>query len=303
MVYLAPTAAGYKFYKDFILCITAKFFCKKVIYHFHNKGISVNKFVPSFIMRFYFKNVNVILSSPLLKYDIVKYVPDNHISYCPYGIPDEKTTFYQKENKTCTIIFFANMIIEKGVFDLLKACHILDNKGINFKCNFVGAWYDVKETDFIRFVKERHLTEKVFFLGPQYGEDKNRVLASADIFAFPTFYSDECFPLGILEAFRWNLPVISSPEGAISEIIEDGINGYLVPQRNIEVLADKIELLIKNPALRKQLGDAGHYKYEQKYTLEIFEERIAEIFQQVITKNLRISSYLTFILMEFLQVQ
>jgi len=274
-----------------------------VIYHFHNKGISVNKYVPSFIFRYFFRDAKVILSSKLLKYDIEAYVHDENIYYCPYGIPKEKVLFEKEESNRCRLLFFAHMIVEKGVYDLLNACKLLNEKGVDFTCNFVGGWYDVSATDFDKFVTTNNLQEKVFYLGPQYGNSKDKVLTNTDIFTFPTFYSDECFPLGILEAFRWNLPVISSPEGAISEIIEDGINGYLVPQRNIEVLADKIELLIKNPALRKQLGDAGHYKYEQKYTLEIFEERIAEIFQQVITKNLRISSYLTFILMEFLQVQ
>ena len=283
LVYLAPTAAGFKFYKDFVLCITSKFFCKNVIYHFHNKGISLNKFVPSFLMKFYFKDVNVILSSPLLKYDIIDYVSDNHISYCPYGIPDEKSFQYQKVNQKCIILFFANMIIEKGVFDLLNACLLLDKKGIDFKCNFVGSWYDVKETDFINFVKIHNLTKKIFFLGPQYNEEKNKVLAMADIFAFPTYYSDECFPLGILEALRWNVPVITTYEGAISEIIEDGITGFLVPQRNVEILAKKIELLIQNPELRKQIGEAGRRKYEKEYTLPKFEKRIAEILKKVIS--------------------
>jgi glycosyltransferase involved in cell wall biosynthesis len=236
-------------------------------------------------MKIYFKNVDVILSSPLLKFDISKYVSDNHILYCPYGIPDEKPILYKKENQKCNIIFFANMIIEKGVFDLLDSCRILDKKGIDFRCNFVGAWYDVKESDFNRFIEEHNLTEKIFFLGPQYGEDKNKVLANSDIFAFPTFYSDECFPLGILEALRWNLPVITTYEGAISEIIEDGVNGFLVPQRNTKLFAYKIELLIQNPALRKQVGEAGRQKYEQKYTLVKFEERIADILQKVIEKD------------------
>jgi glycosyltransferase involved in cell wall biosynthesis len=285
LVYLAPTAAGYKFYKDFILCITAKFFCKKVIYHFHNKGISVNRFVPPFVMKFYFTDVDVILSSPLLKYDILNYVSDNHILYCPYGIPDEKPINYQKTNPKCSILFFANMIIEKGVFDLLNACLILDKKGIDFICNFVGSWYDIKQTEFIRFITKNNLTNKVFFLGAQYNEDKNKVLAYTDIFAFPTFYSDECFPLGILEAFRWNLPVITTYEGAISEIVEDGVNGFLVPQRNVEILAEKIELLIKNPELCQQMGNAGRRKYENEYTLSRFEKRIAEILLHVIDKN------------------
>ena len=59
----------------------------------------------------------------------------------------------------------------------------------------------------------------------------------------------------------------------------------MVPQRNVEILADKLEILIKNPELRIKMGLAGKKMYEEKFTLEIFEKRVVEILQDCLNKK------------------
>jgi glycosyltransferase involved in cell wall biosynthesis len=277
VVYISPTAAGYKFYKDFGICVLAKFFNNKVVYHFHNKGISVNKFVPKFIMRQFFRNVKVVLSSPLLKYDVEEYVSNDNIIYCPYGIPKDKFLFEKSKTESCVLLFFAHMLVEKGVFDVLEACKILKDKGIDYICNFVGGWYDVGEDEFKEFVQSNELSSKVKYLGPQYGSDKDRILTNTDIFVFPTFYADECFPLGLLEALKFGLPIITTSEGAIAEIIDDGVNGFLLPKNSPQKIAERVIELIENPQRRITLGNNASYKFTKEYTLEQYEKRIVEI--------------------------
>jgi glycosyltransferase involved in cell wall biosynthesis len=71
--------------------------------------------------------------------------------------------------------------------------------------------------------------------------------------------------------------VISCPEGGIPDIVEDGINGILVPQKNIEALANAIEKLIYDSALRTKMGNEGRLKYEKQFTLETFEKKLVSI--------------------------
>ena len=78
-----------------------------------------------------------------------------------------------------------------------------------------------------------------------------------------------------------SLAIIASNEGAIGEIVDDGVNGFLVPKMNVDVLADKIELLLKNRTLVEKMGKAGRLKYERQYTLEKFENRMVEILEEV----------------------
>ena len=81
-----------------------------------------------------------------------------------------------------------------------------------------------------------------------------------------------------------SLPVISTYEGGIKDIVETGRTGYLVEQRNVIDLANKLETLINNSNLRIQMGDAGRQKYEQEFTLEKFENRLNDILHRVIVK-------------------
>ena len=130
-------------------------------------------------------------------------------------------------------------------------------------------------------IKEFGLKDKVNYIGKKYGEDKNRYWQYADIFVHPTF--SDCFPLVLIEAMQYSLPIVSTFEGGIPDIVVDSETGFLVPQRDAVALADKLEILIKNPELRKQMGEAGRKKYEEEFTLERFENRLVEILKSVIS--------------------
>lgn len=288
LVYVAPCASRLPFYKDFGLCMLAKMFNNKMVYHFHNKGISTNHFVPAFVMRIFFKNVKVILSSPTLYFDVERFVAKNDVYYCVYGIKDDASSIkidLDRQDQKVRILFFAHMMKEKGAFVLLEACRILHERNVDFICNFVGSWYDISELEFNSFVEKHHLNSKIFFLGPQYGMKKDEVLSTTDLFAFPTFYKDECFPLGLLEALRWSLPVITTNEGAITEIVKEGVNGYIIEQHNSLALADKLEILINNPTIREQFGVAGRSKFEKEFTLDVFEYKMNYLLNEVLKSS------------------
>lgn len=181
------------------------------------------------------------------------------------------------------ILFFGNLIEGKGVYTLIDACCILKNRNIDFQCTFVGGEADITKDDFNKKVKQCGLSEQIKYLGKKYGQDKINVFENADIFAFPTYY--DCFPLVLLEAMEFSLPIVTTYEGGVPDIVEDGIDGFLIKQMDVKALADKLEILIKNPELRKKMGDAGRKKYEEQFTLEKFENRLVEILEDVLKKQ------------------
>jgi glycosyltransferase involved in cell wall biosynthesis len=65
------------------------------------------------------------------------------------------------------------------------------------------------------------------------------------------------------------------------------VTGFLVPQKDVQALADKLEILIKNPELRKQMGASGRKEYEEEFTLERFEGRMVEILKEVMRDELQ----------------
>jgi glycosyltransferase involved in cell wall biosynthesis len=176
------------------------------------------------------------------------------------------------------------LIESKGVYVLLDACVILKKRQIPFRCIFIGGEGDITANQFFEKVSQWNLKDEVEYQGKKYGFDKEDAFGKANIFAFPTYYHNETFGLVNLEAMQHSLPVISTFEGAIPEVVIDGVNGFLVPQQNVEALADKLEILIGNRKLRNEMGLAGKKRYEEKYTLAIFENRICEILMDATSK-------------------
>jgi glycosyltransferase involved in cell wall biosynthesis len=285
LCYITITAKGGAFYKDSLIACLAKWFGIKVVYHLHNKGVSnrQDKWLDHLLYKLVFINSSVILLSRYLYPDVQKYVTPDRVHYCPNGIPpvDNEGPVSRPESGPVEILFISNMIESKGVFVLLDACRILKDKGYSFVCRFVGALSDVTQERLYARVSQNGLAKHVFYEGKKYGRDKEYCLRRADIFAFPTYY--ECFPLVVLEAMQFSLPVVSTHEGGIPEIVEEGRTGFLCPQKDVTALAEKLELLIKDQTLREQMGAAGYRKYKQEYTLEKFENRLKDILLSITT--------------------
>lgn len=148
---------------------------QKVIIHYHNKGVATRqeKLLDNQLYNYFFKGLKVILLAETLYKDICKYVKQENVYICPNGIPEQKKLPLKKEHKIFNILFLSNMMKEKGVWDLVKACQILKEKGKSFHCHFVGKWSDITEHDFMTQIKKNNLEEYITAHGAKYGEEKN----------------------------------------------------------------------------------------------------------------------------------
>lgn len=174
-------------------------------------------------------------------------------------------------------ITISNLNESKGILYLLDACRMLVQRGeFNFHLHLVGAaTAEISAERMEQEIYERKLTTYVTYHGKQYGEQKEKLLAEADVFVHPTL--DDCFPLVLLEAMQRALPIIATPVGAIPDIVEDGVNGFLVPERDPEALAQAMKQLMDAPNLAQQMGQRGKEKYLTNYTIEYFEQRLLNI--------------------------
>ena len=120
-------------------------------------------------------------------------------------------------------------------------------------------------------------TNLAIYWGKKFGSDKDAFFRNADIFVFPTYYPNECFPLVLLEAMQQGLPCISTPEGAISSIIEDGKTGLLVKRQDANDLSKKIAWMIEHITERKIMGRNGSERYRGLFTIEKFESGMNSI--------------------------
>ena len=295
LCYLAITCHGMGFLKDAPFVLLCKLFGRRVVIHQHNKGMSrcVDKQPYKWLFPLVYKNTKVILLSWFLYPDIEKVVNREQVLICPNGISalNEDVTpsaslVPLKEGQcstNCTnkevprLLFLSNLIPSKGVYVLLDACKILRERNLQFVCDFVGGeTKEINRATFEAAVKVRGLDDVVYYHGPKYGEEKECYWQNANIFVFPTFYYNECFPLVLLEAMQWGLPLVSSDEGGIPDVVKNGENGFVCERKDPNSLAVALEKLIKDSNLRRRMGERGYQRYKEHYTLEAFERKFIE---------------------------
>lgn len=283
-VYLAITAKGVGFYKDLPLALLVKIFGKKLVLHYHNKGVSnyQDRTFDNLLYKVLFRKTKVILLSENLFEDISKYVSKKGVYYCPNGIPTieyPKNDNYLLNNSTTQLLFLSNLIESKGVYILLEALALLKNEGVVFHCNLVGGVGDISIDQLSSKIRNLKLESYVTYLGKKYGKEKYDIFQSSDCFIFPTYY--ETFGLVNIEAMMFALPVISTNEGGIPDVVKNNETGFIVEKKNPVALAERIKQLIKDPELAKQMGLKGRVRFLEHYTLEIFEKRLVHILNQI----------------------
>ncbi len=302
LIYMTISSGGPGFYKDFPLAMLSKLMRVKRVYHLHNKGIKnyQDRYLDDKLYRMVFRNSKVILLSEYLYPDIQKYLPKSDVYYCANGIPgnisvnDSDSVLGRKINEKqisngdytslVEILFLSNLIKSKGIYILLETCQLLSKRKLNFHITIVGDAGDITVKQLQQKIIELELISQVTYVGRQIGREKKIYFQRADLFVHPTY--EDCQPLVILEAMQHGLPVVSTFEGAIPEIVRDGESGLLVPKHDAYALADKLEVLIKNPSLRASMGAAGHNLFLREYTLEAFEMRFVKIMNDILSKSL-----------------
>ena len=165
---------------------------------------------------------------------------------------------------------------------MIDALNIVKNDGYSFHCDYIGKWSDIAESEFNQKVKHKNLDKYIQAHGAKYREEKELFLKQADLFIFPTYYHNECFPLVLLEAMEQGLPCISTNEGGIPGIIEEGKTGFIVEKHSPQQLAEKIEYLIDHPMICAKMGKAGKEKFQREFTLEKFQNRMKDILKECI---------------------
>ena len=229
LVYITPNAGGKAFFKDFIVVQMLKSMGCKIIAHYHNKGVSAyqSKWIYNFLYKRFFSNLKVILLAENLYKDIAKYVKREDVYICPNGIPSscKEEMEARRNNVIPHLLFLSNLLISKGVIVLLDALKILKEKEYTFVCQFIGGeTAEINAVQFFEEVNKRELSDLVTYVGRKVREEKEAFFRQADIFVFPTYY--ETFGLVNLEAMEYKLPVISTNEGGIPDIVKDGENGF-----------------------------------------------------------------------------
>ena len=140
---------------------------------------------------------------------------------------------------------------------------------------------ELEQTEFERLERLRAdlgISDLVTFLGAKDQDTLAYYYSAAEMVVMPSHY--ESFGMVALEAMACGTPVIGSDVGGLSFSIENGFNGYLVPGRDHDALANKIAMLLKHPLLRDQLGEQA-IRWTERYDWTHITDEILDVYQTV----------------------
>jgi len=289
LCYITLTSKGVGFIKDFLIVLIVKAFKVKIVYHFHNKGVKgyQQKILFDILYKFTFRNANVILLSFLLYDDLMKYVHRNKVSICPNGLADNCNLSILKNNCTplkndaiTNILFFSNLLKSKGVLSIINICNALKTKNLSFKFTIAGSEGDVSYFELRSLILANKLYDYIDIIDNSQSYRKEELYASSDIFILPT--NNDCFPLVLIEAMQFSLPIISTVEGGISDIVENNVTGFLSKKGDLLSMISNIESLIIDADRRIMMGQNGRKKYENEFTEERFQKNINKIIIDIV---------------------
>jgi glycosyltransferase involved in cell wall biosynthesis len=183
-------------------------------------------------------------------------------------------------------VFFAvgRLVAKKGYVHLVEAARILKDRGVPFTVKVIGGGPD--HDVLAGRIAELDVGDRVKLEGPMPQERLLPLLRVADAFVLPCVLAadgdQDGIPVSLMEAMAYSIPCVSTRISGIPELIEDGKEGLLVAEKDSRALADALEALARDPALRERLGAGGRAKVEAAFDLDGLARELDRLYSESI---------------------
>jgi glycosyltransferase involved in cell wall biosynthesis len=229
--------------------------------------------------------------------DITQFMPKN----------DHEKEFNPRSPK---LLYVGRTSPEKGIHIMLEALSIIKDKYPGVKLTLVGGMHgqlpfmallDIADDSIIEDLKKfyvlnkkdeyddhlysiiasKNLENNVIIAGEKSNHETIKYYQDADIFLFPTV-CNEGFGIPVIEAMATGAPVVGSKTGGVTELIDDGITGYLVERNNVQVLANGVLKMLSDPEKMSEMGKNARQKVEEHFNWDVIVEDLKKRYLDLI---------------------
>jgi glycosyltransferase involved in cell wall biosynthesis len=185
----------------------------------------------------------------------------------------------QIQPDTIVVTMVSRIIKSKGVFEFMSAAQEVITHYPNARFLLVGP-EDNESLDRLNAGELEKLRQVVMWPGSR--RDIRAILAISDIFVLPSAYR-EGIPRVLLEAASMGLPIVTTDSPGCNEVVEDEINGFLIPVRDSAALSQAVLCLIEQPELRRSFGQISRQRAVERFDLLVITAQIRTLYQQLLT--------------------
>jgi len=197
-------------------------------------------------------------------------IPEDRILQIPTFIDSERIVPCYAHEKY--FLFLGRIARQKGVIYALQAMDVLRES--DYRLKITGALSDSGEDrELLQYIEAHHLEERIVFTGFLEGEELDGLIDHAACIVCPSIWYEN-MPNAVLEAYAHGKPVVASGLGSLTEMVEEGVTGFLFPPGDSVGLARQLEKFIKDETLSLVLGRAARERCETKYGEALHMQKI-----------------------------
>ena len=200
-------------------------------------------------------------------------------------------------------IFIPRRLRDDGKVHLLTVARLAEKKGVKYGIqavtNALKKYPNIEyriagdgplKSDLQNLIDALNVSDKVKILGWKRQEEIVGLMKGADILLAPSVTSEdgdqEGIPVVLMEALAQGLPVISTQHAGIPELVQDGEFGFLVPERDVDALTEKLEYLVEHPETWPEMGRAGRDYVERYYDINKLNDQLIQLYQRLLDGDL-----------------
>jgi glycosyltransferase involved in cell wall biosynthesis len=179
------------------------------------------------------------------------------------------------------LIFVGRLTWDKGILPMIDVL-----AGLNYRTatlEAIGPASPAIQQRLLNHARQSGVADRYSLPGPVRNDELPDHLAGASVFLFPSTHG-EGLPKSVLEAMAAGLPVVAYRTKVLEEVVDDGVTGFLVPIRSPRAMAERVDQLLADPALRARMGAAARLKLETKFRPEAINARWRVLLDEVVAE-------------------
>lgn len=234
------------------------------------------------LTHFAYRNTKLIAVGEMVKKNLIDYfgieesqIHVIHNAVKPFNGNITYVELFEREKRNGHILIgnIGRLSEQKGMKYFIEAASITEKKHPDARFIIVGDGDE--KTQLNQLVEKKRLQNKVLFLG--YRDDIQNIMSQLDFVVLSSLW--EGLPLTPIEAYSVGKPVIGTAVDGTTEIIRNGIDGYLIEPRNSVQLAGKMNDLIESPQKRRRMGIEAQKRYQDEFSFDRLSHRYIEFYE------------------------
>jgi glycosyltransferase involved in cell wall biosynthesis len=275
-------SAGISFLEKSLMLICCRLFGARTVIHLHS-GIFPQFYEKTWLkgpVSFFLDHADAVFAVSAESGDFLESITDTPVYTVPNCVHPCFFEVRPRQDISRNLLYTGHVEPEKGIFELIQAVDLLRKRGYDGRVVLAGGQKSQGSLSRVRNCIAKAELEDVEMPGELTPGAIAELCRLSGIFVLPSHGEGQ--PVALLEAMAAGLAVVATRVGGIPDIVIDGENGLLVPPRNPEQLAEKINTLLEDPGLCRRMGEQNRRQMLETHHADRVGETVAELYRSIL---------------------